>query len=128
MAFEEAAEIRRATASVQTVHDADGLTLFSSTPQSKAGFAPFAIGFTLFAIILYGGSSGVVLNPARMIGPAIFSGVWDYCYIYWLGEFSGACLAAVTVVYGIQSSYHDIEPNINVTGSVTESNVSQVIK
>jgi glycerol uptake facilitator-like aquaporin len=76
-----------------------GLTLFSSNPQSKSGFAPFAIGFTLFVLACFGGTGGGVLNPARMFGPALFSGVWDSCYVYWGGEFAGAGLAALTVVY-----------------------------
>ena len=74
IAFEEADAQKKSTMSVQTLHETEGLTLFSSTPQSKSGFAPFAIGFTVFSLSLYGGSSGVSMNPVRMFGPAIFSG------------------------------------------------------
>lgn len=90
MAFEEAETTKSSTMALKTVEEDDGLLMYASNPQSKAGFAPFAIGFTLIALIFYGGGSGVCLNPARMLGPAIFANIWDKFYIYWIGEFLGA--------------------------------------
>lgn len=162
MGYEEAALEKEAESKVKQVHASDGLYLFSSSPQSKTGFAPFAVGFIVFVAAVYGGSSGCLLNPSRMFGPAIFSGsmpsffgfmsvpscmverylrayrpnlrmyvyivcmilsfssiltsmpayihtylllcgmptgVWDYFYLYWLGMFTGAGLAALLVVH-----------------------------
>lgn len=39
--------------------------------------------------MLTGGS----LNPARSLGPAIFSNTWAFHYVYWLGPLIGASLA-----------------------------------
>eukprot|EP01031_Cornospumella_fuschlensis_P028753 gene28753-34714_t len=97
VAFEDAENQKKETMSFKTISDSKGLTLYTSTPQSKTGFAPFAIGFTIFSLCLVGGSSGGAFNPGRLLGPAMFSGKWDYIYLYWLGEFVGASLAAVLV-------------------------------
>jgi len=99
MGYEEAALIKEAESKVKKIHASDGLYLFSSSPQSATGFAPFAVGFIVFVCACYGGSSGCALNPSRMFGPAIFSGVWDYFYIYWIGMFVGSGLAGLLVVH-----------------------------
>lgn len=72
----------------------DGLAIYATNPQSKSGFAPFAIGLTVFILSLFGGSSGISMNPVRMLGPAIFSGYWDNFYLYVVAEFLGAAVAA----------------------------------
>jgi glycerol uptake facilitator-like aquaporin len=86
VAFEDAENQKKETMSFKTISDSKGLTLYASTPQSKTGFAPFAIGMTIFSLNLVGGCSGGAFNPGRLLGPAIFSGKWDYIYLYWLGE------------------------------------------
>lgn len=44
MAFEEAESTKTSGMSLQAVEDSAGLVVFGSNPQSKMGFAPFAIG------------------------------------------------------------------------------------
>jgi glycerol uptake facilitator-like aquaporin len=110
MAFEEAENMKAASMSVAALEENEGLLMYSSTPQSKAGFAPFAIGFVLMGMALYSGGSGSCMNPARLFGPAVFSGVWDKCYMYWLGEFIGAVAAGLLVEYGPQSASRS-QPN-----------------
>jgi len=62
-----------------------GLTLYTPTPQNRAGFAPIAIGFTAAVCSLLGGSvSGGAFNPARVFAPAIFSNVWTHQWLYWI--------------------------------------------
>ncbi|CAF4556990.1 unnamed protein product [Didymodactylos carnosus] len=99
--YEEAqVEKKLATSStnVQTVQNSKGLALFVSTPQARTGFAPFAIGFTIFCMILIGSSvSGGAFNPCRLFGPAIFSNRWDYQYIYWIAQLLGAAVAGLFV-------------------------------
>jgi glycerol uptake facilitator-like aquaporin len=108
MAFEEQVSSQRASAvSLRAMQD-DTLIMYSSTPQSKAGFAPFAIGFVLFGIVLFGGGSGVALNPVRVLAPAFVTNKWDKMYMYLLGEFAGGAFAAVLVTYGPQSGKRDI--------------------
>ena len=59
-------------------------------------FAGVAIGLTLAAAILMGGPlTGASLNPARTFGPALFTGNLGTFWIYLIGPFAGAGLAAL---------------------------------
>jgi MIP family channel proteins len=56
----------------------------------------FAIGLTLGAAILaIGPLTGGSLNPARSLGPAIASGVFEGQFVYWVGPIVGSIAAAV---------------------------------
>ena len=64
---------------------------------------------------MIGGSSGGAFNEGSMFGPALFSGHWDYLWLYWIAELSGASCAALLVTnlhkYGLShSSKSDFEP------------------
>ena len=97
VAFEDAENQKKESMSFKSISDTKGLTLYASTPQSKTGFAPFSIGLTIFSLNLLGGASGGAFNPGRLLGPAIFSGKWDYIYLYWIGELLGAACAGLLV-------------------------------
>ncbi|KAJ3083666.1 aquaporin-like protein [Rhizoclosmatium globosum] len=73
------------------------LTIYTTSGNTKAGFAPIAIGFTLGFLGLIGGSvSGGAFNPARVFGPAVLTGNFRNNWIYWVGDFLGAALAGWT--------------------------------
>ena len=60
-------------------------------------FASLAIGLAPTFVVLMGGLlTGASLNPARTLGPAIFTGKFDNLWVYFVGPFLGAALA-VTV-------------------------------
>lgn len=46
---------------------------------------------------LEAGISGTSTNPARSLGPAVLSGEWHDWWIYWVGPFAGAMLAALVM-------------------------------
>ncbi|KAI8923705.1 aquaporin-like protein [Entophlyctis helioformis] len=71
------------------------LTIYTASGNTKAGFAPLAIGFTLGFLGLIGGSvSGGAFNPARAFGPTLISGQgWKNHWIYWVADLTGAGLA-----------------------------------
>lgn len=70
---------------------ARNLTIYTTSGNTKAGFAPISIGFTLGMLSLVGGSvSGGAYNPARVFGPAMCTGIWDEQWLYWFGGFGGA--------------------------------------
>lgn len=120
VAFEEVRRLKKEIASIKTVNNSTGLVVYASTPQSKSGFAPFSIGFTTFFLSCYGGSSGVSMNPVRMLGPAVFSGDWDYFYLYVIADFAGAGLASwivTTVHQHIRAPVIIPEPSIMNTSS-----------
>jgi hypothetical protein len=73
------------------------LTIYTTSGNTKAGFAPVAIGFTLGFLCLLGSSvSGGAFNPARVFGPAVLSGSWRNQELYWIADFIGAALAGLT--------------------------------
>jgi aquaporin related protein len=76
------------------------LTIYTTSGNTKAGFAPIAIGFTLGFLAFIGGSiSGGAFNPARAFGPALLSGIWDNQWLYWIADFLGAGLAGSTQLF-----------------------------
>ena len=88
-------------------HDA-GLTLYNVSPQSKAGFAPLAIGFCIMCMACTGNSvSGAAYNPARAFGPAVVSGNFEHLWIYFVADFTGAVLAV-----GVRELYWYVFGNI----------------
>jgi aquaporin Z len=56
-------------------------------------FTPLAIPF-LYAVMvpLEAAISGTSTNPARTLGPAVISGLWDGWWIYWLGPMLGSLI------------------------------------
>ncbi len=72
-------------------------TIFSTAVSGKAGnFAGLAIGLTLVFCILMGGPlTRASLNPARTLGPAVVSGNYADIWLYFVGPFVGAILAAL---------------------------------
>jgi len=73
-----------------------GLTIYTTSGSSKAGFAPLSIGLTLGFLCFLGGSvSGGAFNPARVFGSAICSGDFSYNWLYWIADFMGASFAGI---------------------------------
>ncbi|XP_064408439.1 aquaporin-4 [Latimeria chalumnae] len=95
-----------------------------------------AIGFSLVAGILAAGNiSSGSLNPARSLGPAILTGIWEHHWVFWIGPVLGAVLAGVSYEFFFASSASrekliacitckDIE--IVETASVSRSSLSTV--
>jgi MIP family channel proteins len=68
-----------------------------------------AIGLTLSAVIFaIGPYTGASINPARSLGPAVASGMFDGQAVYWTGPFIGAIAAAL--LYEAFMLKHPVEP------------------
>lgn len=65
--------------------------------SGRAGnLAPIIVGFTLIFCILMGGPlTGASLNPARTLGPALFTDTLNLFWIYFTGTFAGAAAAGL---------------------------------
>jgi MIP family channel proteins len=76
-------------------------TVFGTAVSPNAPrIAGFGIGLIVTADILIGGPlTGAAMNPARWFGPALVSGFLDNWYVYWIGPFAGAALAALSYRY-----------------------------
>lgn len=75
-------------------------TVYATAVDPKKGdigiIAPLAIGFIVGANILAGGAfDGASMNPAVSLGPAVVSWTWTNHWVYWLGPFAGAGIAAL---------------------------------
>lgn len=75
-------------------------TVYATAVDPKKGnvgvVAPIAIGFIVGANILVGGAfDGASMNPAVSFGPALVAWSWTHQWIYWLGPFIGAAIAAI---------------------------------
>ncbi|KAM4880718.1 aquaporin-2-like [Sylvia borin] len=65
--------------------------------EHTAPQAGLALGSAVAAGALAAGPfSGGSMNPARSLGPAIVTGVWDDHWVYWLGPVLGAVLAGLS--------------------------------
>lgn len=84
--------------------------LGSGLDRRAAGdFAGLAIGLTVgLEAAFMGPITGASMNPARSLGPAFVSGLWQHHWLYWVAPIMGAQLAVV--VYGfISNGFHDIK-------------------
>ena len=77
-------------------------TIFNTAVNGKAGnFAGLTIGVSLIACIFMGGPlTRASLNPARTLGPAVFSvdPQWENIWLYFVGPGVGALLAALLYI------------------------------
>jgi aquaporin Z len=71
--------------------------------RAPLGFAGLAIGLTVaLEAAFMGPITGASMNPARSLGPALVSGVWEAHWIYWIAPILGAQLAVI--VYRVLSN------------------------
>ncbi|MEB3337892.1 MAG: MIP/aquaporin family protein [Leptolyngbyaceae bacterium] len=62
--------------------------------RAPIGFAGIAIGLTVgLEAAFMGPITGASMNPARSLGPALVSGVWQHHWLYWVAPIVGAQLA-----------------------------------
>ncbi|KAK1244254.1 hypothetical protein MKX08_002392 [Trichoderma sp. CBMAI-0020] len=90
------------------------VVLMLSAERSKDTFiAPIGIGLALFVAMLAGTSyTGASLNPVRSFGCAVATPSFPgYEWIYWLGPFMGALVAAGFYRFVKWSHYEEANPN-----------------
>jgi aquaporin Z len=73
--------------------------------STKARPAPagIIIGFVVGALIMVTGPlTGGSLNPARSLGPALISGIWEAHLVYWIGPIVGALAGTLLWDFGLR--------------------------
>lgn len=93
-------------------------TVYATAIDPKRGsistVAPLAIALVVGANILAGGPfDGACMNPARAFGPALVGWRWQDHWIFWVGPFIGAAIAAVLyefVMVPIEPPHHQPLP------------------
>jgi glycerol uptake facilitator-like aquaporin len=72
-------------------------TVLHAAVRGAAGqLAPFAIGMTVtVCILMVGALTGGSVNPARTIGPAIATGVYNGIAVYLVAQLLGGALAGL---------------------------------
>jgi len=71
--------------------------------RAHLGFAGLAIGLTVgLEAAFMGPITGVSMNPARSLGPALVGGIWQHHWIYWVAPILGAQVAVI--VYSLLSN------------------------
>jgi MIP family channel proteins len=72
--------------------------IFATAVDPRGTFkqiAGLAIGFTISLDILMGGVlTGAAMNPARAFGPQLLSNTWAHFWVWYIGPFAGAVIAA----------------------------------
>ncbi|XP_045503223.1 aquaporin-like [Colias croceus] len=69
-------------------------------------------GLTIAGLSLAGGPlTGASMNPARSLGPALWTSTWKSHWIYWLGPFLGGIFASVFYKY-VWLKVDKIKPDI----------------
>lgn len=70
-------------------------TVLNTAVRGAAGrLAPFAIGMTLtVCILMFGALTGGSINPARTIGPAVATGLYDGIAVYLVAQVVGGIVA-----------------------------------
>lgn len=77
--------------------------------RAPIGFAGLAIGLTVgLEAAFMGPITGASMNPARSLGPALVSGIWQHHWLYWVAPILGAQFAVI-VYRHISNGFRDIQ-------------------
>ncbi|MGQ0646901.1 MAG: aquaporin [Gemmatimonadaceae bacterium] len=76
-----------------------GLVAASARPPAAGVIVGCVVGALVMAI---GPLTGASLNPARSLGPALVSGVWEAHLVYWIGPVLGALAGTLIWDWGLK--------------------------
>ncbi len=89
-------------------------TVLNAAVSGRAGnLAPYAIGMTVAACIMfYGPLTGASVNPARTIGPAVVTGIYDDIWVYLVSTILGGIVAGLLYRYLLEEPAETPAPPI----------------
>lgn len=90
------------------------LSIFGATDRGKNhhGYEiPLSIGLCVFICHMVGiPFTGCSMNPARSFGPALIMNSWKHHWVYWVGPFPGAIMAALLYEHIFSTSKMAVTP------------------
>uniref|UniRef100_A0A2A4ITP2 Aquaporin n=1 Tax=Heliothis virescens TaxID=7102 RepID=A0A2A4ITP2_HELVI len=76
------------------------MSVWDPVNEKKVDSIPLKFGVTILGLIFIAGPlTGASMNPARSLGPAVWSQQWAHQWLYWVGPLLGGGLAAVIYKY-----------------------------
>ncbi|NP_001106228.1 aquaporin-like [Bombyx mandarina] len=68
--------------------------------KNKQDSVPVKFGLAIAGLSIAGGPlTGASMNPARSLGPALWTGIWTGHWVYWVGPLVGSAIAAVFYLF-----------------------------
>ncbi|XP_069679268.1 aquaporin AQPAe.a-like isoform X2 [Periplaneta americana] len=83
--------------------------VFDRRNAHNSDSVPIKFGLTIGAIAMAAGPyTGASMNPARTFGPALWTGMWDNHWVYWLGPLASGLLTSAfyRFVFGVPPVQH----------------------
>ncbi|XP_017073122.1 aquaporin isoform X2 [Drosophila eugracilis] len=94
---------------------------------TKQDSVPVRFGLAISCLSLTAGQlTGASMNPARSFAPAIWNGVWDNHWIYWVGPMAGALVTSVTYKYVFRREVDDPEAVDETTMSTKRTSEAEL--
>lgn len=83
--------------------------LWDPVNQHKQDSVPIKFGLAITGLSIAGAPlTGASMNPARSLGPALWTGIWTVHWAYWAGPFIGAALTAVFYKYILLQNHKNV--------------------
>ncbi|XP_017040696.1 aquaporin isoform X2 [Drosophila ficusphila] len=94
---------------------------------SKQDSVPVRFGLAISCLSLTAGQmTGASMNPVRSFAPAIWNGVWENHWIYWVGPLGGALVASLIYKYAFRREVEDLDAMDETTLSTKRTSEAEL--
>ncbi|KAJ8733218.1 hypothetical protein PYW08_001516 [Mythimna loreyi] len=99
------------------------MSVWDPVNEHKQDSTAIKFGVTILGLSFVAGSlTGASMNPARSLGPAVWTGQWTQHWAYWVGPLTGSGLAAVMYKYVFFRRLRD-EGNLDLNNEANDRQV-----
>ncbi|XP_016947348.1 aquaporin isoform X1 [Drosophila biarmipes] len=94
---------------------------------TKQDSVPVRFGLAIACLSLTAGQlTGASMNPARSFAPAIWNGVWENHWIYWVGPMAGALVTSLIYKHAFRREVEDLEELDETTMSTKRTSEAEL--